>query len=160
MGIFDKISEYFGGMAGSLERELPPGRSEVVGNPAHTRLKMKFKDVLIVDDIETHAEAALRAFKDFYTQGFITVHIAHSPLQAREAFAAHDIKLVILDADLADDSGDGESLLREFLGGKPGLVVLANSSQARYNDRLIAAGAKAALGKDPARLAAWLRENG
>ena len=162
MGIFDSIKGFFdfGGMTESIEQELPPSRSVVVGNPNHTRLKMKFKDVLVVDDIVRHADAALAVFDEFYTQGFITVHIVHSVAEARRVFAANDIKLVIMDSDLADDSGDGATLAKEFLGKRPGLPILANSSKSNYNQRLLDAGAICAIDKDPKKLSAWLAENG
>ena len=160
MGWFTNIKNYFGEMTAALEQEIPSARTLVVGNPAHTRLKMKFKDVMIVEDVAEHAAAAVAEFEKFYTQGFVNLHLCHCGEQAREVFAAHDIRLVIMDSELPGTGGSGRRLTADFMAQKPGLVILANSSEKSSNQELMAAGAAASLGKDPRRLAAWLAENG
>jgi DNA-binding NarL/FixJ family response regulator len=75
-------------------------------------------------------------------------------------FTQYDINLVILDLDLDDCQGDGAILLRDFRLRKPGITVLANSSEQKYNDILLKGGAKVALAKDTSMLRRWLTDNG
>jgi len=143
-------------------REPPPasrtvhlqGDSPATGQPA------KFNRILIVDDIPRYAQNSLEAIRQFYHNSELTVHITHTFAESLATFTQYDINLVILDLDLDDCQGDGALLLRDFRLRKPGITVLANSSEQKYNDILLKGGAKVALAKDIRMLRRWLTDNG
>lgn len=124
------------------------------------RQTAKFDHILVVDDVPSYAQASLEVLRRFYADVDLTVHISHSFASALAAFQQFDIKLVILDLDLDDAQGDGDVLLERFRLLKPAIVVLANSSERKYNEILLQGGAVAALNKDVACLQQWLAKHG
>jgi hypothetical protein len=74
-------------------------------------------------------------------------------------FVNEDVNLVIMDADLDDDDGDGAMLTQNFLKERPDLKILANSSSRISNLKLTGLGALEILGKQPEKLKMWLLTN-
>lgn len=159
--MLNTIRTFLSGIRVSLRQ--PPPATEVVtltGNSPSPRRLPRYNQILIVDDIPRYAQASLDALRQFYNNFDLTVFLTYTFADALAAFQQYDINLVILDLDLDDFQGDGENLLKEFLARKPDITVLANSSEQRYNDILLQAGAKAILAKDVAKLNQWLANNG
>lgn len=141
--------------------EPKPLESKVVfigGEKLKYKRYVKYKTVLIVDDIPRYADASLQVLEEHFSAADLTVHIVYNYAAALTAFAENDIKLVILDHELEDEAGNGEMLLQQFLQKKPDLVVLANSGKKKHNERLMRHGAVASLNKDPDLLMQWLKE--
>ena len=63
---------------------------------------------------------------------------------------------MIMDADLDDEDGDGTILTRKFLGERPDITILANSSSKISNLKLTGLGAIETLGKSTKKLKGWL----
>lgn len=120
----------------------------------------KFDQILIVDDIAQYARTALEVIGQFYQYSELTVHICHTFTAALTTFQQHKIKLIVLDLDLDDLEGDGALLLQNFRLQSPDIIVLANSSEQKYNDILVKGGANAVVGKSARSLHEWLTANG
>jgi DNA-binding response OmpR family regulator len=145
----------------SLRQPPPAGRTvRLQGEPSAAGPPPKFDQILIVDDIPRYAQRSLETISQFYENAELTVHITHTFAEAKATFTQHDIDLVILDQDLNDFQGDGAILLQDFQSQKPGITVLANSSEQKYNKILLRGGAKVALAKDARALRRWLAVNG
>lgn len=123
------------------------------------RRYVKYKTIMIVDDIPRYADEVLKVLAEHFAAAELTVHIVHGYNAARAVFEANDIKLVILDHELEDEAGNGATLLQHFLHKKPDLVVLANSGKKNHNESLLRQGAVWALNKDPELLRQWLKKN-
>lgn len=127
---------------------------------SRNRLTPKFDTILVVEDIPQYAQASLEVIGQFYKDAELTVHICHTFAAALKTFQQCDIKLVILDLDLDDLDGDGALLLKNYRLEKPDIIVLANSSESRYNEILLKGGAIASVGKNAKNLHKWLTDNG
>ena len=124
-------------------RELPPGKS------------LQFSSILLVEDDPNIARDFIEVIKKYYVCGSLMIFVAHTYDAAVTFFENEEVKLVIMDADLDDEDGDGASLTRQFLDQKPYLVILANSSSKISNHKLTGFGATETLGKNPERLKKW-----
>ena len=124
--------------------ELGPGKS------------LQFKNILLVEDDTNVADNFIEAVKSYYVRGSVKIFVAHAYDAAVSFFENEAIDLVIMDADLDDEDGDGVSLTQQFLNQKPDLTILANSSSTIANVRLTGLGAKEPLGKNPEKLKSWL----
>ena len=120
----------------------------------------RYQRLLVIDDLPRYTQDILETLRVFYEEASLTIHVAHTFADSLAAFKEGDIQLVILDSDLNDPEGSGEDLLKAFKSQEPGVVVLANSSEQRYNDLLLQAGATAALAKEQRKLRRWLTVNG
>ena len=128
-------------------RELPPGKS------------LQFSSILLVEDDPNIAMDFIAVIKQYYVCGSIMIFVAHAYDAAVTFFENEEVKLVIMDADLDDEDGDGVSLTRQFLAQKPYLVILANSSSKISNHKLTGFGAMETLGKNPERLKKWFLQH-
>ena len=128
-------------------RKLPPGRD------------IRFAKILLVEDNPDIAADFIETLRQFYGFGDVVIHVAYGFETAGSFFSTEDISLVIMDADLDDEEGDGVGLTRRFREQKPDITVLANSSSALSNMKLTGFGAVEVLGKDPKRLRLWLQTN-
>ena len=128
-------------------RKLPPGRD------------IRFAKILLVEDNPDIAADFIETLRQFYVFGDVVIHVAYGFETAGSFFSTVDINLVIMDADLDDEEGDGVELTRRFCEQKQDVTVLANSSSALSNMKLTGSGAVEVLGKDPKRLRLWLQTN-
>ena len=128
-------------------RKLPPGRD------------IRFAKILLVEDNPDIAADFIETLRQFYVFGDVVIHVAYGFETAGSFFSTEDIRLVIMDADLDDEEGDGVELTRRFCEQKQDVTVLANSSSAISNMKLSGFGAAEVLGKDPKRLRLWLQTN-
>ena len=128
-------------------RNLPPGSD------------IRFAKILLVEDNPDIAADFIETLRQFYVFGDVVVHVAYGFETAGSFFSTEDIRLVIMDADLDDEQGDGVELTRRFCEQKQGVTVLANSSSTISNMKLSGFGAVEVLGKDPKRLRLWLQTN-
>ena len=128
-------------------RNLPPGSD------------IRFAKILLVEDNPDIAADFIETLRQFYVFGDVVIHVAYGFETAGSFFSTVDINLVIMDADLDDEEGDGVELTRRFCEQKPDITVLANSSSAISNMKLSGFGAAEVLGKDPKRLRLWLQTN-
>jgi hypothetical protein len=125
-------------------REMVPGKS------------LQYQSILLVEDDVNVANDFIEVIKDYYAYGSIMILVAHAYDAAQTFFKDEDVNLVVMDADLDDEEGDGATLTREFLSQKPDLAVLANSSSKISNHKLMGYGAIETLGKKPGKLKNWL----
>lgn len=130
-----------------------------VGQELPRGVVQKFKNILIVDDIQDHAQAALEVVVAHYRAGEIRVYLAHGYNAALTFFSEVAMDLVILDCDLVDEVGDGVGLATHFLAQKPNLTLLANSSCKSHNKKLLECGARYAVAKNTDLLHLWLAEH-
>ena len=121
--------------------------------------KVHYQFILLVEDNPDKAREFVEALKNYYLFGSVTIFVAHAYDAAQTFFANEDINLVIMDADLDDDDGDGTVLTRTFVEKKPGIIILANSSNRISNLKLTGFGARETLGKKPEKLKSWLFMN-
>jgi len=128
-------------------RNLPPGSD------------IRFAKILLVEDNPDIAADFIETLRQFYVFGDVVIHVAYGFETAGSFFSTEDIRLVIMDADLDDEEGEGVELTRRFCEQKQDVTVLANSSSAISNMKLSGFGAAEVLGKDPKRLRLWLQTN-
>ena len=128
-------------------RKLPSGR------------EIRFVNILLVEDNPDIAADFIETFRQFYVFGDVEIHVAYGFDTAGLFFRTKDMSLVIMDADLDDEEGDGVELTRRFCKQKQDITILANSSSAISNMKLSGFGAVDVLGKDPKRLRLWLQTN-
>ena len=125
-------------------REMVPGKA------------LLYQSILLVEDDANIANDFIEVIKKYYACGSIMILVAHAYDAALNFFKDEDVNLVIMDADLDDEEGDGAALTRQFVSQKPDLPVLANSSSKISNHKLIGSGAIETLGKKPEKLKNWL----
>ncbi len=161
--MLNAIRKFWSGLSALLLWQTP-AESRIIhlkaSNLIPRRRSAKFDHILIVEDIPRYAQASLDTIRQCYKDTDVTVYLSHTFAAALKAFQQYDINLVILDLDLDDYEGDGEMLLNNFRSQKTGITVLANSSEPRYNEILLAGGAAAVLSKDVRKLQKWLTDNG
>ena len=120
---------------------------------------IRFANILLVEDNPDIGADFVETLRQFYVFGDVVVHVAYGFETALSFFSTEEISLVIMDADLDDEEGDGVELTRRFCEQKQDVTVLANSSSAISNMKLTGFGAAEVLGKDPKRLRLWLQTN-
>ena len=125
-------------------RELPQGKA------------LQYPSILLVEDDPNIARDFIEVIRNYYTCGSIIIFVAHAYDAAVTFFENEDVNLVIMDADLDDDEGDGAALIQQFLEQRPNLAILANSSSKISNLKLTGFGAIETLGKNPEKLKSWL----
>ena len=118
-----------------------------------------YSHILLVEDNPDTAREFIEVIENYYVFGAVRIFVAHAYDTALTFFANEDINLVIMDADLDDDDGDGVILTRKFLSEKPDLKILANSSRGISNLKLTGFGAIETLGKKTDKLKIWLAVN-
>jgi len=125
-------------------RELPPGKA------------LQYPSILLVEDDPNIARDFIEVIKNYYVCGSVIIFVAHAHDAAVTFFENEDVNLVIMDADLDDEAGDGATLTKQFLEQRHNLVILANSSSKISNLKLTGFGAIETLGKNPEKLRNWL----
>ena len=125
-------------------RELPQGKA------------LQYPSILLVEDDPNKARDFIEVIRNYYTYGSIIIFVAHAYDAAVTFFENENVNLVIMDADLDDDEGDGATLIQQFLEKRPDLTILANSSSKISNLKLTGFGAIETLGKNPEKLKSWL----
>jgi len=128
-------------------KKLPPGKA------------IRFAKILLVEDNPDVAADFIETLRHYYMFGGVMLHVAYGYDAALSFFNTADISLVIMDADLDDEQGDGVGLTQCFTEQKQNVTILANSSSALSNMKLTGSGAMEVLGKDPKRLRLWLQTN-
>jgi CheY-like chemotaxis protein len=121
--------------------------------------EIRYPLILLVEDNPNIAREFIEAIKNYYVFGSVKIHAAYAYDAAVTFFDNEDIKLVIMDADLDDEDGDGATLIRKFLGERPEITILANSSSKISNLKLTGSGAIATLEKSTKKLKGWLLLN-
>ena len=155
---FARLKENFLSFLDSFYSSVPKRRSYV-----HCGIRRKddirYKKILLVDDIPQYVENSLGAITNHYIAGEVTISMAYTYYDALEIFSDEKNDLVVLDFDLQDDVGDGTGLARRFKQLHPDVVILANSKIKKYNNYLLESGAEFPLGKRVDLLLKWLSEN-
>lgn len=126
---------------------LPPGK------------RLRFVHILLVEDNPDTAHKFIATLEKHYVFGAIRILVAHAYDAAVTFFENEDIDLVIMDADLDDEDGDGATLTQNFVAARPGIPILANSSSKVSNLKLTGFGAVDTLGKNTEKLQSWLLQN-
>ncbi|MBE9521182.1 MAG: response regulator [Proteobacteria bacterium] len=121
--------------------------------------KIRFAKILLVEDNPDIAADFIETLRRYYVFGDVMLLVAYGFDAAVSFFSTEDVGLVIMDADLDDEEGDGVELTRRFSEQKQDVTILANSSSALSNMKLTGFGAVEVLGKDPKRLRLWLQTN-
>lgn len=153
LGIFGWIKD----IAGSTSTILPRGHAvQHHGNPLGPGKFLQYPSILLVEDNPNAARDFIKAICDYYLYGSIIIFVAHTFDAALAFFENEEVKLVIMDADLDDEDGDGATLTQQFLKEAPHLTILANSSSKISNLKLTGFGALETLGKNPEKLKSWL----
>jgi CheY-like chemotaxis protein len=156
LGIFG----WFKYVAGSPNAAMPRGQAvQHHGRELSPGNAIHFSSILLVEDDPNIARDFIAIIKKYYVCGSIMIFVAHAYDAAVTFFENEDVNLVIMDADLDDEDGDGASLVQQFLGQKPNLVILANSSSKISNHKLTGFGAMEILGKNPERLKKWFLQH-
>jgi len=156
LGIFEWVKDIFH----STTTTLTPGHVlQHAGRELKSGKAVRFSSILLVEDNPITAEQFTEAIRGYYIHGFITIYVAHTYGAALTYFDNEDISLVIMDADLDDDEGDGAMLTRKFFREKPDIIILANSSNKISNLKLTGFGASETLGKSTTKLQSWLLLN-
>ncbi|MDX1775567.1 MAG: response regulator [Desulfobulbales bacterium] len=120
---------------------------------------VRYPHILLVEDNPHTVEEFIGAIKNYYACGSVKILIAYAYDAAVTFFHKENPDLVIMDADLDDEEGDGATLTRKFLGERPEIIILANSSSKISNLRLTGCGAVETLGKSTEKLKSWLMVN-
>jgi CheY-like chemotaxis protein len=120
---------------------------------------IRFAEILLVEDNPNVAADFIETFRHYYIFGDVVLLVAYGFDAAVSFFNTKDVSLVIMDADLDDEEGDGVELTQRFCQQKRDVTILANSSSTLSNMKLTGSGAVEVLGKDPRRLRLWLQTN-
>lgn len=118
--------------------------------------EIRYPHILLVEDNPNIAQEFIAAIKNYYVFGSVKILAAYAYNAAVTFFENEDINLVIMDADLDDEDGDGAILTRKFLGERPSITILANSSSKISNLKLTGYGASETLEKSTKKLKGWL----
>jgi CheY-like chemotaxis protein len=144
-------------IVGSTNNVIPRGHAvEHHGRELPPEKALQYPSILLVEDDPNIAGDFVEVIKKYYIYGSIMVFVAHAFDAAVTFFENGDVNLVIMDADLDDEDGDGATLTRQFLRQKPDLTILANSSSRISNLKLTGSGAGDTLWKNPEKLRSWL----
>ena len=120
---------------------------------------IQFPQILLVEDNPNTAQDFVEAIKNYYVFGSVKIFVAYAYDAAVTFFDNEEINLVIMDADLDDEDGDGANLTQKFIGERPEITILANSSSRISNLKLTGFGAIGPLGKSTEKLKKWLLIN-
>jgi len=143
-------------IAGSTTTVMPRGHSvQHQGSKLGPGKSLRFQNILLVEDDTNRAEECIEAIRSYYVCGSVIIFVAHTYDAAVTYCENEDVNLVIMDADLDDEDGDGAALTRQFLSRKPELTILANSSSKFSNLKLTGSGAREILGKSTEKLKNW-----
>ena len=154
------IIGFFKHMFTSPANFIPRGRAlQHRGHDLPDGKAIRYPHILLVEDNPDTAREFIAVIENYYVFGSVSIFVAHAFDAALTFFANEDINLVIMDADLDDDDGDGVILTRKFLSEKPDLKILANSSRGISNLKLTGFGAIETLGKRKEKLKIWLSVN-
>ena len=118
--------------------------------------EIRYPLILLVEDNPNIAREFIEAIKNYYVFGSVKILAAYAYDAAVTFFDNEEINLVIMDADLDDEDGDGTILTRKFLGERPDITILANSSSKISNLKLTGLGAIETLEKSTKKLKGWL----
>ncbi len=129
------------------------------GKPLSGDKKLRYRNILIVEDVPKYSEILSMAIQEHYTDGDVFIHQAFNYTSASILFSVEHIDLVVMDFDLQDDAGDGALLTRRIVAEKPFVPVLANSYNESFNRKLLDVGAAAVICKDSSLLKNWLLQN-
>lgn len=155
-----RIVDWFKEIVSSTGASRPQGQvMELHGRKLLAGKKIRFAKILLVEDNPNVAKDFIETLKQYYIFGDVILHVAYGYEAALSFFSTAAIDLVIMDADLDDEQGDGVELTQCFIDQKQDVTILANSSSALSNMKLTGAGATEVLGKDPKRLRLWLQTN-
>jgi CheY-like chemotaxis protein len=155
-----KIIDWIKGIVSSTGTVRPKGQViELRGRKLPSGREIRFLNILLVEDNPDIAADFIATIRQFYVFGDVEIHVAYGFDTAGSFFRTKDMSLVIMDADLADEEGDGVELTRRFCEQKQDITILANSSSALSNMKLTGFGAAEVLGKDRKRLRLWLQTN-
>jgi len=156
LGIFDWFRDIFA----SSTTIIPHGQVfQHQGHYLAAGKEIRYPHILLVEDNPDIASKFIAAIKNYYVFGSVKIFAAYAFDAALTFFTNEDISLVIMDADLEDDSGDGAYLTQKFLATCPEVIILANSSSRISNLKLTGYGAREALGKRIEKLKSWLLTN-
>ena len=129
------------------------------GNYLSAGQEIRYPRILLVEDNPNIAREFLEVIKNYYVFGSVKILVAYAYDAAVTFFDNEDINLVIMDADLEDQEGDGAALTRKFLDERPETIILANSSSRISNMKLTGFGAIASLEKSTEKFKGWLLLN-
>ena len=151
------LAGWFRNIFGSTPENLPHGQAfQHFGRKLPSGKAVRYPSILLVEDNPGMAAGFIEVIRKYYVFGTIQILVAHTYGSAVTFFANEDVELVIMDADLDDEEGDGATLTLKFLGVRPGITILANSSNMISNLKLSGFGASETLGKNPEKLKNWL----
>jgi len=151
------IAGWFRSIFGSTPAHLPHGQAfQHSGRKLPPGKAVRYPSILLVEDNPGIAAGFIEAIRNYYVFGTIQILVAHTYGSAVTFFENDDVELVIMDADLDDEDGDGATLTLKFLDAKPKITILANSSNMISNLKLSGFGASETLGKNPEKLKSWL----
>ena len=154
------IVGFIKGIFTSSATVIPRGRVfQHQGNYLSAEQEIQYPRILLVEDNPNNAREFLEVIKNYYVFGSVKILVAYAYDAAVTFFDNEDINLVIMDADLDDQEGDGASLIRKFLGERPEIPILANSSSRISNMKLTGFGAIASLEKSTEKFKGWLLLN-
>ena len=154
------ILGFFRDMFTSPATIIPRGRVlQHQGHDLPVGKAIRYSHILLVEDNPDTAREFIETIENYYVFGSIMIFVAHAFDAALTFFANEEVNLVIMDADLDDDDGDGAILTRQFLSERPDLKILANSSRKISNLKLTGFGAVETLGKKTEKLKMWLAVN-
>jgi len=155
-----RIVDWIKGIVASTGTARPKGQViELRGRKLPSGREIRFSNILLVEDNPDIAADFIETFRQYYELGDVEIHVAYGFDAAVSFFRTKDMSLVIMDADLDDEDGDGVELTRRFCEQKQDITILANSSSTLSNMKLTGFGAAEVLGKDPKRLRLWLQTN-
>lgn len=120
---------------------------------------LRFPHILLVEDNPHTAQEFIKTIQNYYIFGSVKIFVAYAYDAAVTFFHNEDLDLVIMDADLDDEDGDGANLTQKFVGERPEITILANSSSRLSNLKLTGLGAIDTLGKSTEELKNWLLVN-
>ena len=156
LGIFGWIKDIFnppttiiprGRVLKHFRNHLPAGKT------------IRYPSILLVEDDPNTAQKFIETIENYYVMGAVRIFVAYAYDAAVTFFDNEEINLVIMDADLDDEDGDGIILTRKFLSERPEISILANSSSRISNLKLTGFGAIETLGKSKEKLKSWLLLN-
>src|SRR5210317_1123188 len=151
------IVGFIKGIFTSSATVIPRGRVfQHQGNYLSAEQEIRYPRILLVEDNPNNAREFLEVIKNYYVFGSVKILVAYAYDAAVTFFDNEDINLVIMDADLDDEDGDGAILTQKFLGERPGITILANSSSKISNLKLTGLGAIETLEKSTKKLEEWL----
>ena len=125
------------------------------GNFLSAGKEIRYPLILLVEDNPDIARKFIEAIQKYYVFGSVKILVAYAYDAAVTFFDNEEINLVIMDAELEDEAGDGATLIQKFINMKPGITILANSSSRISNLKLTGYGAIETLGKRTDKLASW-----